>query len=66
VSQQNVDLVRRGYLGPSPLSGGAEIAPDAEFDFTAIYPDQPVLHGVEQMRVKVHRDRSEALEAMGI
>jgi SnoaL-like domain len=118
---------RRGYLGPGPLSGGAEIAPEAEFDFTAIYPDQPVLLGVEQMRafrdagpwgrsihfgperyfdvddervlvfvrvtstgrasgagvetriaqeftireglivrVKVHRDRSEALEAMGI
>ena len=27
-----------------------DIAPDAEFDFTAVYPDQPVLRGTEEMR----------------
>jgi len=50
MSQQNVEIVRRGYLDPGPLSSGAQIAPDAEFDFTAIYPDQPVLRGIEEMR----------------
>jgi ketosteroid isomerase-like protein len=50
MSQENVEIVRRGYLDPVPLSSGAHIARDAEFDFTAIYPDQPVLRGVEEMR----------------
>jgi ketosteroid isomerase-like protein len=50
MSQTNVEIVQRGYRGPGPLSSAAEIAPDAEFDFTEIYPDQPVLHGIEQMR----------------
>ena len=26
------------------------MAPDAEFDFTALYPDQPVLRGIDAMR----------------
>jgi ketosteroid isomerase-like protein len=50
MSRENVEIVRRGYLDPAPLSSGAHIAPDAEFDFTAIYPDQPVLRGIEEMR----------------
>src|SRR5438552_9256354 len=47
--QTNVEIVRRAYLDPSPLTG-AQIARDAEFDFTAVYPDQPVLRGIEEMR----------------
>ena len=50
MSRENVEVVRRGFLDPAPLSSGAHIAPDAEFDFTAIYPDRPVLRGVEEMR----------------
>jgi ketosteroid isomerase-like protein len=50
MSQENVEIVRRGFLDPAPLSSGAHIAPDAEFDFTAIYPDRPVLRGIEEMR----------------
>ncbi|MDQ6811297.1 MAG: nuclear transport factor 2 family protein [Actinomycetota bacterium] len=50
MSGQNVDLVRQQYQGLGPLTDSARLAPDAEFDFTAVYPDQPVLHGVEEMR----------------
>jgi ketosteroid isomerase-like protein len=42
--------VRRGFLDPLPLSSGVHVAPDAEFDFTAIYPDRPVMRGIEEMR----------------
>ncbi len=45
-----MDLVRQQYQGLGPLTDSARLAPDAEFDFTAVYPDQPVLHGVEEMR----------------
>jgi hypothetical protein len=50
VSAENVETVRRAYASPAPLSDGSYVAPDAEFDFTALYPDQPVLRGVESMR----------------
>jgi hypothetical protein len=50
VSQENVEMVRQWYRGSAPLIDGAHIAPDAEFDFTAVYPDQPVLRGIEAMR----------------
>src|SRR5258708_27347708 len=50
MSRENVEVVRRGFLDPAPLSSGAHIAPDAEFDFTAIYPDRPLLRGIEEMR----------------
>jgi ketosteroid isomerase-like protein len=50
MSQENVEIVKRGFLDPAPLSSGVHIAPDAEFDFTAIYPDRPVLRGIEEMR----------------
>ena len=32
------------------LTNARHIAPDVEFDFTAIYPDQPVLRGIEEVR----------------
>jgi ketosteroid isomerase-like protein len=50
VSRENVEIVRRGYSEAGPLTDVADLAPDAEFDFTAIYPDQPVLQGIEAMR----------------
>jgi ketosteroid isomerase-like protein len=50
MSQENVEIVRRGYSTPGPLTDAADLASHAEFDFTAIYPDQPVLRGIEAMR----------------
>jgi hypothetical protein len=50
VSEENVEIVRRAYLNPAALTDAAPIAPDAEFDFTALYPDQPVLRGIDAMR----------------
>ena len=51
MSQSNVDWARRMFAEPNPLSAfAAHMAPDIEFDFTAIYPDQPVLRGVNAMR----------------
>jgi hypothetical protein len=49
MSRQNVEIVRERYADPAPLSSGSHFAPHAEFDFTAIYPDQPVLRGVDEM-----------------
>jgi ketosteroid isomerase-like protein len=50
MSQENVEIVREVYVGPGPLSNAGRIAADVEFDFSAIYPDQPLLRGVEEMR----------------
>ena len=50
MSAENVEIVRRAYLNPAPLTDAAPMAPDAEFDFTAVYPDQPVLRGIDAMR----------------
>jgi len=51
MSQENVELVRSGYAAPEPLSIFAErIAPDVEFDFTAVYPDRPVFRGPDAVR----------------
>jgi ketosteroid isomerase-like protein len=51
MSQENVELVRSGYAAPEPLSTFAErIAPDVEFDFTAVYPDRPVFRGTDAVR----------------
>jgi ketosteroid isomerase-like protein len=51
MSQENVEIVRRGYSESGPLTDALDLAFDAEFDFTAIYPDQPVLRGIEAMRM---------------
>ena len=47
-----MDLVRRIYADPRGLTAGAggKVAPDAEFDFTAVYPDRPIVKGVEAFR----------------
>ena len=51
MSAENLDLVRRFYAEPDPLSALAgRIAADAEADFTASYPDRPVLSGVDEIR----------------
>jgi ketosteroid isomerase-like protein len=52
MSQANVEIVRSIYADPRGLSSAAshKIAPDAEFDFTEIYPDRPLIRGVEELR----------------
>jgi ketosteroid isomerase-like protein len=54
MSQENVELVRRGFaeLGYYPArveeSALAEmVAPDCEFDGSAVYPDAPIVRGLE-------------------
>jgi ketosteroid isomerase-like protein len=55
MSQENVEIVRRVFLDPRPLTDAEHVAPNAVFDFTALLPDQPVLQGIEEMRA--FRDR---------
>ena len=43
-------LARALFASGTPLTSAPQLSLDAEFDFTALYPDQPVLHGVEEMR----------------
>jgi ketosteroid isomerase-like protein len=50
VSQENVEIEREVFANDAPLTSSGRLAPDAEFDFTALYPDQPVLTGVAAMR----------------
>ena len=52
MSQLNLEFVRTVYEDPGGLSalGPDKVAPDAEFDFSAAYPDTPVLRGVEELR----------------
>lgn len=51
MAQENVEIIRSAYAEPDPLTTfAAQLAPDAEFDFTAVYPDRPILRGVEEIR----------------
>ena len=52
MSQENVEIVRAIYADSRGLTAGASgrVAPDAEFDFTAVYPDRPVMRGIEELR----------------
>src|SRR5436190_5223759 len=52
MSQENVEIVREIYADPRGLIGTSSerATPDVEFDFTDVYPDRPVLKGVEEMR----------------
>jgi ketosteroid isomerase-like protein len=52
MSQENVEIVREIYADARGLTGGAggKVAPDAEFDFSATYPDTPVLRGIDELR----------------
>ena len=54
MSEENVELVSRVYadfgLSPRLVEAAAQaglIAPDAEFDYSALLPDGPVVRGVE-------------------
>jgi ketosteroid isomerase-like protein len=57
MSQENVDLVRRTFdefnLSPAGIEGASRaglVASDVELDFTALYPDGPVVRGLEGWR----------------
>jgi ketosteroid isomerase-like protein len=52
MSQENVELVHGIYADPLGLAAAAsdKVAPDAEFDFTEVYPDRPIVRGVEDLR----------------
>ena len=52
MSQRNIDFVRSVYDDPRGLSAldSDKVAPDAEFDFSEVYPDTPVLTGVDALR----------------
>jgi ketosteroid isomerase-like protein len=52
MSQKNVEIVRSVYADPHGLTAAAsdKVAADAEFDFTAVYPDRPIVRGVEELR----------------
>src|SRR3982750_1969016 len=50
MSQANVEIVRQAYAAPALLIDAPHVASDAEFDFSDIYPDQPVLRGMAEMR----------------
>jgi ketosteroid isomerase-like protein len=52
MSQENVEIVRAVYANPIGLTAAAsdKLAPDVEFDFSAVYPDQPILRGGDQVR----------------
>jgi ketosteroid isomerase-like protein len=52
MSQENVEVVRSVYADPGGLTAGAsgKVAPDAEFDFSAVYPDWPIVKGIEELR----------------
>ena len=45
-------MVRSIYSDPHGLTAAAsgKVAPDAEFDFTDVYPDRPMVRGVEELR----------------
>jgi hypothetical protein len=50
MSHENLEIVREAYGDPAGLSGNVRVHPRAEFDFTDLYPDQPLLRGVDAMR----------------
>ena len=51
MSEANVEFVRSLYADPRGLTAAYDrVSRDAEFDFSAAYPDQPVIRGVEEMR----------------
>src|SRR5215204_5980820 len=51
MSQENVEVVRSLYADPRGLTaaGPGTVAPDAEFDFSEVYPDSPIMSGVEEL-----------------
>jgi hypothetical protein len=49
MAQENVDLARSVYAAPSFFTSDS-FAPDVEVDFRELYPDQPLLHGIDEVR----------------
>lgn len=51
MSQETLEFARSFYAAPDPWTALVDrVAPEAEFDFTAVYPDGPVLQGIEEVR----------------
>jgi ketosteroid isomerase-like protein len=57
MSEENVELVRRLFAEFGVTRTGVEeavraglVVPDAEFDFSALYPDAPIVRGLEALR----------------
>jgi ketosteroid isomerase-like protein len=51
MSQENVEIVRSAYAAGHALTEMARhIAPNAEFDFSDVWPDEPIIRGLEAMR----------------
>jgi hypothetical protein len=52
MSEENVEAVRESYQTPGALfaTWAERMAPKIEFDFTAVYPDRPVMRGIEELR----------------
>jgi ketosteroid isomerase-like protein len=57
MSGENVEMVRRAFVEFGATRAGVEeaaraglIAPDIEIDFSAVYPDGPILRGLERWR----------------
>jgi uncharacterized protein len=57
MSQENVEIVRRALAEFSATRAGLEeaaraglIAPDVEIDYSALYPDGPIIRGLEGWR----------------
>jgi ketosteroid isomerase-like protein len=52
MSEGNVEAVRESYQAPGALfaTWAKRMAPKIEFDFTAVYPDRPVMRGIEELR----------------
>jgi ketosteroid isomerase-like protein len=52
MSRENVEIVRRGYelLDRGDVAAGLErLAPDFELDLSSLYPDAPVLRGLDEL-----------------
>jgi ketosteroid isomerase-like protein len=52
MSEENIRLVRESYATSGALfaTWAGRMTPDVEFDFTAVYPDRPVMRGIEELR----------------
>jgi ketosteroid isomerase-like protein len=52
MSQENVEVVRHGYelLDRGDLAAGLErLAPEFELDLSSLYPDAPILRGIDEL-----------------
>jgi ketosteroid isomerase-like protein len=52
MSQENVDLLRRAYelLDRRDFAAGLQhVAPDFELDLSSLYPDAPILRGIDEL-----------------